>query len=246
MKRISRAAGTAVLFLILGLFASVLLVYGFRECGGLFFRLRVWWNPDYLTQLQQSLNQSQDDEQRIPEAVCMVNGEPVFVNPPTEKGGYWTTANYWSPPRSEETGEPILGVRAPKELPITAFPSFVGRPVHPNSITLTSTSGWPWTSLVGYFDIHTNAGGLQLDTRCLVDIGARSVPVMPYLPGMTANAACFGAGLWLLWTGGLRVRAWQRVRKGRCARCGYVRHGLAAHVPCPECAWLPVAAAPTP
>lgn len=62
-----------------------------------------------------------------------------------------------------------------------------------------------------------------------------AVPLGILPRGFALNTA-FYAGLW--WTlalGIARGRAWNRRRRGLCARCAYSRAGLDAITPCPEC-----------
>jgi hypothetical protein len=74
--------------------------------------------------------------------------------------------------------------------------------------------------------------------------GIRAViPCTPRARATLINSTVFGAPFTLIPLG-LRLRAWLRVRGGRCGSCGYDRSGLPDSAsPCPECG-LPGASRP--
>ncbi|MCA9280075.1 MAG: hypothetical protein H6815_12495 [Phycisphaeraceae bacterium] len=67
----------------------------------------------------------------------------------------------------------------------------------------------------------------------------RAVPLIPVFPGFLINTLLY-AMIWLGTT--LRFGAWRshrRIKRGKCAQCGYLREGLDAALPCPECGCVP-------
>jgi hypothetical protein len=68
--------------------------------------------------------------------------------------------------------------------------------------------------------------------RNLIDF----IPYWPLWPGFYANTIFFAVILWLLWTTPFAVRKWRRIKRGRCAKCGYDLRGTPPdHAVCPEC-----------
>ena len=65
-------------------------------------------------------------------------------------------------------------------------------------------------------------------------------PLGPVWPGFAVNTLFYGVVLWLLFLGTFALRRFIRVKRGRCAACGYdQRYG--EHGTCPECGRLPSA-----
>jgi len=99
-------------------------------------------------------------------------------------------------------------------------------------------SGFPMISHAGTNQIDFNGKSLR---RALARVkpgvaagDAVLIPTLPVLPGFAVNVLVY-AGVWslTLWTPGA-IRAWRRVRRGRCGACGYDVKGIAGGV-CPEC-----------
>ncbi|MFG0284143.1 MAG: hypothetical protein ACF8R7_06940 [Phycisphaerales bacterium JB039] len=81
--------------------------------------------------------------------------------------------------------------------------------------------------------IYTVRGGVQLPRDA--DFNPRALPLTPIWAGLLADVAIFG-GLWLLGAWSVRAarRRW-RMRRLRCAHCGYSVVGLPPGAACPEC-----------
>lgn len=124
------------------------------------------------------------------------------------------------------------------------------RPRSVDDLTTLATfhaTGWPmralacsvrWKQQIANEDVlYTVRGGLQLPPDAAFN--PRALPLSPVLPGFLVNTLCdatiwlgvvFGFGTW---------RAHRRVKRNRCARCGYPRAGLEPASPCPECGRAP-------
>lgn len=104
--------------------------------------------------------------------------------------------------------------------------------------------GWPLPALWDFFDSQPKpaaiSGGIQLPVELgWTVIGAHAPRSLPYLPRWTGLIVdtLFFAILWLPFLIPPRsVRAWWRMRKGRCPRCGYDLLGDLAGG-CSECGW---------
>jgi hypothetical protein len=64
----------------------------------------------------------------------------------------------------------------------------------------------------------------------------RGLPLRPLFPGFVLNAVVFGAFAWVGWQTWLAVRGRVRMRRGKCATCGYDLVGVVGPG-CPECGW---------
>ncbi len=67
----------------------------------------------------------------------------------------------------------------------------------------------------------------------------RALPLRPVWSGVLMNSALCAALWWFLLAGPPALRRVLRTRAGRCPKCGYSLHGLAAGSPCPECGGAP-------
>lgn len=104
------------------------------------------------------------------------------------------------------------------------------------------TAGWPLACLVGHRRRHgtsTTEHALAQPPPVLQSLGVRPLRVLPLKPrvvGLVADAAFFGAVLWLAIPGPRVARRWLRRRGGRCPMCGYNLRG-APQGGCAECGW---------
>jgi hypothetical protein len=81
--------------------------------------------------------------------------------------------------------------------------------------------------------IYDVRGGIQLPRDA--SFNPRALPLTPHWPGLLADVLIWALPCWLVLLAASRgVAAW-RVRRGRCAGCGYARAGLPRDRPCPEC-----------
>jgi hypothetical protein len=72
------------------------------------------------------------------------------------------------------------------------------------------------------------------DLKWLSSFEYRELPALPIWPGFAINTIFYAAILWVLWATPFAVRKWRRIKRGRCANCGYDITG-APHTNCPEC-----------
>ncbi len=99
--------------------------------------------------------------------------------------------------------------------------------------------GWPFrcaraASFVAYQPTRVRiTAGVELPGQ------SQLFPTEPVWTGLMANIGLGAAVVFLPWEGLTIILARQRVRKGRCAHCGYLRQGIAPSTPCPECGWFP-------
>lgn len=110
--------------------------------------------------------------------------------------------------------------------------------------------GWPWRALRSSFDsrmtetlamevdvergivVGTLPAGLGLDTPRTL----RLLPTTIIWPGLMANWAIYAFALFGVLAIPVAARRGWRLRRGRCAACGYdLRHDVSAG--CPECGW---------
>jgi hypothetical protein len=119
----------------------------------------------------------------------------------------------------------------------------------PKHITMGSDAGFGWPLPCLWYQIYTTFNPITMSTTSnelrggYILSGApasrwdgyRVLPLRPIWVGLALNTALYAA-VWafaLFVPGHLRTAV--RIRRGRCARCGYTRSGIPEGQPCPEC-----------
>jgi len=61
------------------------------------------------------------------------------------------------------------------------------------------------------------------------------LPLRPLWWGLVLDSLVYGTAILAGWTVIAQCRSWLRVRRRRCAHCGYDRTGITSEAACPEC-----------